>query len=496
MRSKRLLCRVFVVCAFLAGMMLVASSESFRQTLPPSLQQFFDHVEDVMLSPWANMDAEHELDAFIAESGSSVDTADGEEPDAVDASTEAVDTDEEADTADTDDESGPQEYEPNPRYTVELDPEQGEVLRSEILTGDTSGGILDEWLDANDREAVIAAAKPVYTLTSVRVGQPFAVVREPGTGAFRAFKYEVDKKRSLVVRRDGEGFSARMEAINYTTTLSLVQGTITTSLSEAIVEMGESIGLAIALADVFASEINFITDLRVGDRFEVLVEKQSRHDAFHGYGRVLGARFINQGKLHSAYLFRDERGKLAYYNAKGESLHRALLKAPLSFLRVTSQYSMARRHPVFGNVRPHQGIDYGAPKGTPIMAVGDGVVSKVGRAGGYGNQVILKHANGLESLYGHMSRFAKGIVAGKKVRQGQTIGYVGATGTATGPHLDFRIKQRTTFVNPAKLVVPRDKPLGRQEMKQFKVIVRSVDAYWDGQSLSQYDPDTWFDATN
>lgn len=484
MRIKRLLCRVFVVCAFLAGMLMyMGSNESFRQTLPPVFQQFFDRAEKVLFSPWAEPDAEHALDMFVTEQDDA--SVDAEQPDATDASPE---TDEE--------ESGPQEYEPNPRYTVELDPEQGEVLRSEILTGDTCGGILDEWLDANDREALISAAKPVYALTSVRMGQPFAVIREPETGVFRAFKYEVDKKRYLLVRRDGDGFSARMEAIDYTTTLVRVQGTITTSLSEAVVEMGESIGLAIALADVFASEINFITDLRVGDSFEVLVEKQSRHDTFHGYGRVLGARFINQRKVYSAYLFHNERGKLVYYNAKGENMHRALLKAPLSFLRVTSQYSMARRHPVFGNVRPHQGIDYGAPRGTPIMAVGDGVVSKVGRAGGYGNQVILRHANGLESLYGHMSRFAKGIVAGKKVRQGQTIGYVGATGTATGPHLDFRIKQRNTFVNPAKLVVPRDKPLDRQQMKQFKSIVRSVDAYWDGQPLSQYNPDTWFDDTN
>ncbi|MEG2139864.1 MAG: peptidoglycan DD-metalloendopeptidase family protein [Bilophila sp.] len=485
MRIKWLLCRVVLVCVVLVGVTgYVSTNESFRQALPPVFQSFFDGVAQVMHSPWSEPDTEHALDAFDADT-TEVQPDQPDQTDQEDPTTAETDKDEE--------EPGPHVYDPNPRFTVELDPEQGEVLRSEILTGDTSGGILGLWLDPNEREAAINAAKPVYPLTKVRVGQPFAIVREPGTGAFRAFKYEVDQKRILLVARSGDGFTAKMEDIDYTTTLTRVRGTITTTLSEAVVDMGESIGLAIALADVFASEINFITDLRVGDTFEVLVEKQFRRDDFRGYGKVIGARFTNQGKLHAAYLFHNERGKLVYYDAKGENLHRALLKAPLSFLRVTSQYSMARRHPVFGTVRPHQGIDYGAPRGTPVMAVGDGVLTNVGRAGGYGKQIILKHANGLESYYGHLSRFAKGMTSGKRVRQGQTIGYVGATGTATGPHLDFRIKNRGNFVNPAKLVVPRDTAIERKRMKQFKTLVRSVDAYWEGQELSKYDPDTWFE---
>ena len=222
------------------------------------------------------------------------------------------------------------------------------------------------------------------------------------------------------------------------------------------------------------------------------MEKRFRNDAFEGNGRVLGATFTNQSKQHTAYLFHNERGRETYYNAEGDNLHRELLKAPLSFLRVTSRYSMARRHPVFGNTRPHQGIDYGAPTGTPIMAVGDGIITNIGRAGGYGKQVIIRHDNGLESLYGHMSRFAKNMKNGKRVRQGQTIGYVGATGTATGPHLDFRIRRQGQFVNPDKLIIPRDQALEKQRMADYKLVVHAVDAYLTGKDTANYDPDTWF----
>ena len=205
---------------------------------------------------------------------------------------------------------------------------------------------------------------------------------------------------------------------------------------------------------------------------------------------MLGAKFTNQNKQHTAYLFHNERGRETYYNAEGDNLHRELLKAPLSFLRVTSRYSMARRHPVFGNTRPHQGIDYGAPTGTPIMAVGDGVITNIGRAG-YGKQVIIRHDNGLESLYGHMSRFAKKHEERQTRPAGQTIGYVGATGTATGPHLDFRIRKQGQFVNPDKLIIPRDQALEKRRMADYKLVVHAVDAYLTSR-IRPATIDTWF----
>ncbi len=390
--------------------------------------------------------------------------------------------------------SGPVVYEDNSRYMVERDPQLGDVYRSTVLKGDRAEKILADWLEPNEYTAVLAAAKPVHSLVNIRIGHAFAVIKDLKSGQFKAFRYDVNKDQTLVVEREGDGYKARLEKIHYDVELVSVRGTIKYTLSEAVADMGEGISLAASLADIFASEINFITELRKGDNFECLVEKRYLNKEFKGYGRIIGAWFTNRGKTRDAYLFYDENGRATYYNRKGENLHRALLKAPLPFLRVTSKYSMARRHPIHGVVRPHQGIDYGAPRGTPIMAVGSGVVTRAGRAGGYGNLVVIRHYNGLESMYAHMSRFAKGIRSGVKVRRGQTIGYVGATGTATGPHLDFRIKQGGKFVNPATLVVPRDKPLAAGDRKRFTALVTEVEGLRDGsRDRLAFNPDAWLD---
>ena len=456
--------------------------------LPAPFETVMLHLEEALSLP-----APEHADVQPGESAESSEAGPFAQPEAVRPNAAPSDGKEAAQSEeDGEDEKEAQVYEANPRYTVEEDPELGEILRSEVQKGDTAGKILGEWLDANDLAELLAAAKPVYALTRVRFGQSFAIVRDPQTKAFRRFQYEINPEKSLVVEKKDDRFVARREEIDYQTSLAVVRGTIQSTLSDSVTEQGESVALAIALANVFASEINFITDLREGDSFEVLVEKRFHDDDFTGYGRVLGATFTNQRKRHAAYLFHNERGRERYYTAEGDSLHRELLKAPLSFLRVTSRYSMARRHPVFGKVRPHQGIDYGAPTGTPIMAVGDGVIASIGRAGGYGKQIVIRHGNGLESLYGHMSRFARQMKNGKHVRQGQTIGYVGATGTATGPHLDFRIRKQGNFVNPDKLIIPRDAGLEKQRMTDYRDIVQRVDAYLAGKDTAGYDPDVWF----
>lgn len=502
MHKKWMIWGVAAACVLWIGLFFLARwNETFRQNLPVMLLVVLGHDDGVRGGEWDDGAAgevsrrpspEHIIEIFSAEyAADAVGKAsgqDGREPGTEPEEEQSSDADEQADGADADE---PRVFEENPRYTVELDPEQGEILHSEVLKGDSAGKLLAVWMSPKDYTAALNAARPLYSLTNIKVGHPFAVIRDPADGSFRAFRYEIDGERILEVRRTDDVFSASIEKIGYVTELAHLQGAISTNLSEAMVGMGETVALAIALADVFGSEINFITDLRVGDSFEVLVEKRSRDGVFKGYGRLLGARFTNKGKRHQAYMFPNAFGKSAYYDVKGESLRRVLLKAPLSFLRVTSGYSMARRHPVYGQVRPHQGIDYGAPHGTPIMAVGDGVVSMAGRAGGYGNQVVIKHAGGLESMYGHMARFARGIRTGVPVRQGQTIGYVGATGTATGPHLDFRIKQRGNFVNPHKLVVPRDQAVDRKRMKRFRAVVEAVNAYWNGKDPAGYNPDAW-----
>lgn len=383
-------------------------------------------------------------------------------------------------------------YKENNRYTIEYNNDGHEIFRSEIAKGDTAGVILNEWLPSAGVLAAIAAAESVYPLNNIRTGRQFFIVRNAKSGEFIRFGYEVDKTNRLLIERTEEGFLANKELIEYEIELAKVSGVIKSSLFETVADCNEGPVLAVNLAEVFSCEINFITEIRQGDSFEVIVEKLYRDGEFNGYGKMLAANFVNRGKPYEAFLFADKDGKLRYYNANGEALQRFLLKAPLSFTRVSSGFSMNRRHPVFGDVRPHQGVDYAAPTGTPVKAVGDGVVVRAGWGNGYGNMIVIKHAAGLESQYAHLSGFARGLGAGSKVTQGQTIGYVGATGTATGPHLDFRLKQGDHWIDPAKAIVPRLDPIGKDQMPSFEARISAARGYLcEDTELAQYDPQAW-----
>lgn len=393
--------------------------------------------------------------------------------------------------AESPDEAGPVVYSENERYTYQTMEDGSQIFYSLVAKGDTAGVILNEWLGANDAASLISAASKVNSLANIRAGRPFSIECD-SNGNFTRFVYEADTQNCLVVERDKDSFKARLDAIAYDTELVRVQGSILSSLFESVGDSGEGPVLAVNLAEVFSCEINFINEIRQGDSFEVLVEKRYRDGNFKGYGNMLAARFVNQGKTYEAYLYPDATGNLRHYNAKGEALQKTLLKAPLSFTRVSSGYTMNRKHPVFGNTRPHQGVDYAAPTGTPIKAVGDGVILKSGWGNGYGNMVVIKHSGGLESQYAHMSAFAKGLKKGQKVKQGQTIGYVGATGVATGPHLDFRLKQNGKFINPTKAIVPREDPVNKKALPLFLQAVANSKAYMDGQSaLAEYKPAEW-----
>jgi murein DD-endopeptidase MepM/ murein hydrolase activator NlpD len=313
----------------------------------------------------------------------------------------------------------------------------------------------------------ISAARQVFSPVAFREGRSYVVVTDAATGLVKRFEYEIDVRRRLVV----EGLEnpvARVEAIEYVTLLSIVEAVINDNLFQAVADVGESPQLALQIADLFGSEINFIRDLQEGDSFAVLLEKRWREGEYRGYGRILAATFINQGKLFEAFLFRDGNNISQYYNRKGENLRKTLLQAPLAFTRITSRFTMHRRHPILGVDRPHEGVDYAAPSGTPVKAVGDGTVVQKDWSGGYGNQIIIKHTAGLESMYGHLSGYARGLQTGLRVRQGQVIGFVGSTGLATGPHLDFRLRQGGRFINPVKAVNPRGEPVSAVRKGEFE----------------------------
>ena len=353
------------------------------------------------------------------------------------------------------------------------------VVRGTVEKGDTVIKML-AGADSQAAQDYINAARRVFSMRAFRDGQPYVVVTDAATGKVKRFEYEIDSRRRLVVEGTEQPV-ARVEAIEYTTLLSTVNAVIDDNLFQAVADAGERPQLALRLAELFGSEINFIRDLQEGDSFAVLVEKRYRDGEYKGYGRILAAHFTNKGKTFEAYLFREGNKSANYYNNKGENIRKSLLQAPLAFTRVTSRFTKNRLHPILGYTRPHEGVDYAAPTGTPVKAVGEGVITQRGWSGGYGNQVIVRHGGGLESLYAHLSGYARGLKNGQKVRQGEVIGFVGMTGLATGPHLDFRLRQGGKFINPAKAINPRGEPVSKAAMPAFEKVMAKELALLKGE---------------
>jgi murein DD-endopeptidase MepM/ murein hydrolase activator NlpD len=333
-------------------------------------------------------------------------------------------------------------------------------------------------------DAAVKSVSGVFNPRSLRAERPYKLVRS-FDGVLREFEYQIDADNFLRIfnpdhKRPGE-LQATVVPIAKQTEIAAVKGTIggeTSSLIGAIDAAGERIQLALALAEVFSGSIDFNSDLQPGDEFEVVFEKSTHAGEFAGYGDIIGARFVADGREHEAFRWTDpQTGKTAYYDEDGRSLRRFFLKSPLRFEpRITSGFSLRRKHPVHGGYRAHLGVDYGAPYGSAVVSVAAGVVISAGWAGGGGKQVRIRHASGYESYYLHLSRFGKGMRAGARVSQGEVIGYVGATGTATGPHLDYRLRKNGVFVNPriehGKL--PPGEPIASVNLAAFREQVNKL----------------------
>lgn len=320
---------------------------------------------------------------------------------------------------------------------------QAHVLES----GDTASSILSPYLASQDIYALSRACQGVYPLTKLRVGQPYRVSVQ--NGVFSCLRYDIDDWTQLVVERNGDGFSARTEDIPLDIVRETVSGEVMLyrGFSQAVREAGGDRELALRLADIFAFEFNAWRGVRKGDSFTVYVEKKYRRGELVGYGRILAATFVYGGKTYEAFWFRTDDGRASYYDAGGKNLQ-PYLRAPLETYLLTSGYASRRLHPVTKRWQPHYAIDYAAPCGTEVYAACDGEVVRIKRDRKAGRYICIKHAGDYETTYMHLSGFAEGLAVGDKVVQGQIIGYVGSTGYATGPHLDFRLKKGRMLVNP------------------------------------------------
>jgi murein DD-endopeptidase MepM/ murein hydrolase activator NlpD len=316
---------------------------------------------------------------------------------------------------------------------------------------------------------MVASAQSVFDLRRVRAGNQFAVGRSVG-GDLRAVRYRIDMDRELLIAPQGSDFHSEIQTIPSRTDTVGVSGEIHGSLFEAVIDAGEKPELAMRLAEIFGWDLDFYTDPRPGDTFRVVVEKkQLSNGELAGYGRILAAEYnaeYNGRRPFRAVLFRDASGNAAYYTPEGKSMKKAFLHSPLKFAApITSHYSTHRYHPILKQTRPHLGIDYGAPSGTPVQTIGDGRVIYAGRKGGAGNLVEVQHTNGYTTYYMHLSRVL--VRNGERVEQGQRIGLVGMTGLATGPHLDFRIERRGEFLNFERLPLPPSDPVAKRDWSAF-----------------------------
>jgi murein DD-endopeptidase MepM/ murein hydrolase activator NlpD len=316
---------------------------------------------------------------------------------------------------------------------------------------------------------IIDCARPIYNLGKIKAGQSYwlSFTRD---GYFRNFRYPVDDERYLTVYHDEaqDRLVPVMKNFAYETRVEPVSAVINNSLFSTILEIGERDQLALGLADIFGSDIDFYTDIQKGDSFKVLIEKKYLNGQFAKYGAIQAAAFKNKQKLLTGFRFQDENGKPAYFGPEGKSLKRSFLKSPLKFARITSTFSLARWHPILKVLRPHLGVDYAAQVGTPVQAVGDGVVTSCGNSGGSGNMVRIRHSGRYESMYLHLSRIA--VKSGARVSQGQVIGYVGSTGLSTGPHLDFRVLHNGKPVNPLKVISPPGAPVSPRLLGSFAAL--------------------------
>lgn len=289
-------------------------------------------------------------------------------------------------------------------------------------------------------------------------------------GALQGLTRRLNDTSLLSITRDESGFKAEVVETPLTVKIAAAHGVVDSSLYASALAAGLTPEMVMRLAnDIFGWDIDFALDIRRGDEFRVVYEQQFRDDEYLGPGRILAAEFVNDGRAFRAVRYDSADGKIAnYFTPEGRSMRRQFLRAPLDFTRISSGFSLARLHPILNTIRAHKGVDYAAPRGTPIWAAGDGRVSFAGVKGGYGKVIIIEHGAGISTLYGHLSGFAKAARQGARVGQGDTIGYVGSTGAATGPHLHYEYRVNGAHKNPRTIPMVNAAPISGEYLADFQ----------------------------
>ena len=376
-----------------------------------------------------------------------------------------------------------------PTYLYGIDIEGYEIVNDTVRMGETVGGILGRrGISAATVDRLDKESKDIFPLRKIRADNAYTTFTRSYTdslGEHSALDYIVYHKNAIdyvVFGFVGDSISITLGSRPVEYIRQRCEASITSSLWGTIMEHNLPYALAAEFEDIYQWTVDFF-GIQAGDSFKVVYDEKMVDGESVGIGRIWGAEFCHGGKQYYAIPFSQD-GKLRYWEANGESLRKQFLKAPLKYTRISSKFSKARLHPVYKVYRPHHGVDYAAPAGTPVHAVADGTVTFRGwDRGGGGNTIKIKHAGNLETGYLHLKNFAKGISVGTRVSQGQLIGYVGSTGASTGPHLDFRIKKNGTPIDPLKMPQEPAEPISSANKVAFEAVRDRVIAELDGNEV-------------
>ena len=373
-----------------------------------------------------------------------------------------------------------------PRVTTgseEIGTAQLERTVVEVKSGDSLYTIFNT-LGLSQRDMLRVTKGDGKVLTRIHPGQALEFVVSDA-GALQKLVYRVSEVDSIHFDRDGDSFVDQRVEEPYETRVVSSQGEIQSSLFLS----GQSAGLTdftiMSMVEIFGWDVDFALDIRTGDTFSVIYEELYKDGVKVKDGAILAAEFVNQGRQIRALRYTDDTGHSSYFGPDGSSMRKAFLRTPVPFSRISSHFNLKRKHPILNTIRAHKGVDYAAPRGTPIKATGDGKIAFMGTKGGYGKTIIIRHGSTYTTLYGHMNGYAKGMDTGKSVRQGQTIGYIGSTGLATGPHLHYEFRVRGVHRNPVKVELPKAAPISPEYKAHFVESTQSLVAQLDNLSRTQ-----------
>jgi murein DD-endopeptidase MepM/ murein hydrolase activator NlpD len=346
---------------------------------------------------------------------------------------------------------------------------QKAVSHKEVVVskGDTLSTLFSKvGLPATAVHEVMTSDRQAKQFSQLKNGQILQFELSPD-GNLKQLHSKLNDMESISLSRTDKGYTFSRDVSKPNVRTAYVHGVINSSLSLSAQRAGLSHSMTMDMAKIFGYDVDFAQDIRKGDEFDVIYEQKVVNGKTVSTGNILSARFTNRGKTYSAVRYTNKQGNTNYYTADGNSMRKAFIRTPVDFARISSMFSMGRKHPILNKIRAHKGVDYAAPRGTPIKATGDGKVILAGRRGGYGNTVIIQHGDTYRTLYGHMQGFAKGVQTGSSVRQGQVIGYIGTTGLSTGPHLHYEFQVNGVHVDPLGQKLPMADPIAKSEKQRF-----------------------------